>query len=135
MIVAIATLSFVAWIYLVAVHSGFWWADQRLSPTTSEPTYWPSVVAIVPARNEAPTIGACVRALLAQDYPGSFRVVVVDDHSDDGTGDLARAAVDGDGVRLHVIPAPELESGWTGKLSALQAGIEEAVREGGVEFF
>ena len=50
------------------------------------------VTAVVPARDEAATIGATVASLLAQDYPGEFRLIVVDDRSSDGTGDLARAA-------------------------------------------
>src|ERR1700692_1888179 len=117
----IALLSLAAWIYLVAFHRGFWRADQRLPSAIPDPRLWPSVTAIVPARNEAPTIGACVGGLLAQDYPGAFRVIVVDDHSDDGTGDLARGVASDSphGNRLTVLAAPALESGWTGKLWAL----------------
>ena len=47
---------------------------------------------MVPARNEADVIQRSIGSLLAQDYPGAFRVVLVDDQSDDGTGDLARGA-------------------------------------------
>ncbi len=46
---------------------------------------------MVPARNEADVIQRSIASLLAQDYPGDFKVVLVDDQSDDGTGDLARA--------------------------------------------
>ena len=49
------------------------------------------MVAVVPARNEADVIQRSIGSLLAQDYPGDFRIVLVDDQSDDGTGDLARA--------------------------------------------
>lgn len=119
--VTLAFLSLLAWVYLSAVHWGFWRADQRLPQAVPELEAWPSVVAVVPARNEAPSIAACVGALMAQDYPGDFRVIVVDDHSEDGTGDLARGA--GNVSRLTVMTAPELQAGWTGKLSALNAGV------------
>ena len=116
-------LAFFAWLYLVLAHHGFWRADQKLPLAPPVPTSWPPVTAVVPARNEAPTIGACVAALLAQDYAGDLRVIVVDDDSADGTGDVARQAGD---ARLTVIQAPPLAPGWTGKLSALQAGVAEA---------
>ena len=46
----------------------------------------PSVAIVVPARDEAEAIGAALRSLLTQDYPGPFRVILVDDGSTDGTG-------------------------------------------------
>ena len=48
------------------------------------------MVAVVPARDEADVIQRSIGSLLAQDYPGDFRIVLVDDQRDDGTGDLAR---------------------------------------------
>ena len=88
------------------------------------PVAWPAVAALVPARDEAEVIGAAVTALLAQDYPGPFQVVLIDDHSSDGTAALARRAAAAAGVpgRFRVVSAPELPPGWTGKLWALQAG-------------
>jgi hypothetical protein len=59
---------------------------------------------LVPARNEAANIADCVRSLAE---PGE--VVVLDDESTDGTGDLARAA----GVRVVVGSPPP--AGWLGK--------------------
>ena len=47
---------------------------------------------MVPARDEADVIGRAIGSLVAQDYPGSFRIVLVDDGSSDGTADVARAA-------------------------------------------
>ncbi len=49
--------------------------------------------AIVPARNEADVIERTLSSLLAQDYPGPFAITIVDDRSDDGTGELARATL------------------------------------------
>jgi glycosyltransferase involved in cell wall biosynthesis len=54
------------------------------------PSRWPRVVAIIPARNEAATIGETTSALLRQDYPGEFSFIVVDDHSEDETARIAR---------------------------------------------
>ncbi len=120
MIGLVALFGLAAWTYLLLFHHGFWRADQRL-PKQAEPlTTWPSVVAIVPARNEAETIAAVAAALCAQDYAGDFRVIIVDDSSSDGTADLARTAV---GHRLDVLTAPPLPAGWTGKLAALNTGI------------
>ncbi len=59
----------------------------------TEPLPW--VTLLVAARNEAPVIAGTVAALVSQDYGGGtprFDVLVVDDGSADGTGDLARSA-------------------------------------------
>jgi hopene-associated glycosyltransferase HpnB len=126
----LAALALVAWIYLLAFHGRFWRADQRLPRDlpAPAPAPWPSVVAVVPARNEAGVIGEAVASLLGQDYPGDFRVVLVDDHSDDGTADAARAAAaksDRAGA-LTIVPARPLQAGWTGKLNAMASGVEAA---------
>ena len=73
----------------------------------------PRVSILVPARNEALNIEACVRSLLAQDYP-AFQVHVLDDHSTDGTGDIVRrlGLDEGNGGLLKGADLPE---GWVGK--------------------
>ena len=55
-----------------------------------DPAHWPEVVAVIPARDEADVIARSIGSLLAQDYPGSFRVLLVDDSSSDGTAAIAR---------------------------------------------
>jgi hopene-associated glycosyltransferase HpnB len=82
-------------------------------------------VAIVPARDEASVIGTSIASLLAQDYPGDFAVVLVDDHSTDGTADVARTAAAGKGDRLTIVSARPLPPGWTGKLWALSEGVRQ----------
>ena len=86
---------------------------------------WPSVVAIVPARNEAETIGKVVTGLVQQDYSGAFSIVVVDDHSEDATVDLAMriAREDPTEGRVRLARASALPQGWTGKLWALNEGV------------
>ena len=84
----------VAWVYLLAGHGGFWRTDQRLPGRWSrgwQPERWPSVVAVVPARDEAAILPVTLPSLLAQDYPGEFAVLLVDDGSTDGTAEVAAA--------------------------------------------
>jgi Glycosyltransferases, probably involved in cell wall biogenesis len=92
-----------------------------VSPEITDPA--PLVSIIVPARNERRNIERCVSSLLAARYP-SFEVIVVDDHSSDGTGDLARAFAARDD-RVRVVDSPELPEGWFGKqwACATAAGI------------
>ncbi len=92
---------------------------------------WPGVVAVVPARNEADCIERSLRSLEAQDYPGAFRIVVVDDQSTDETAGLVREVAS---ARITVISGGPRTAGWTGKLWALSQGI--AAAEGSAsEFF
>src|SRR5205823_3376889 len=67
------------------------------------------------------------RSLLAQDYPGPFRIVLVDDGSTDGTGATARALADS---RLAVLTGRPRPAGWSGKLWAVAQGVAEATRTG-----
>jgi len=115
----IGALALLAWAVLLFFRGGFWRADQRLD-AVPEYSDWPEVVAIIPARDEARTIGEVVRRHQASDYPGGYQVLAVDDGSSDGTGLIAREE------GAHVIAAPPLPPGWSGKLWALQAGIAEA---------
>lgn len=84
----------------------------------------PLVSLIVPARNEASYIVACVRSLLAQDYP-RFEVIVVDDCSEDGTGALVAQLADTD-ARLTVVRGAPLPEGWLGKAHAISQGYGRA---------
>ncbi|HET7456004.1 MAG TPA: glycosyltransferase family 2 protein [Gemmatimonadaceae bacterium] len=93
-----------------------------VSPTS--PAAAPLVSVIVPARDEARSIERCLRSLIATRYP-HVEFVVVDDHSSDGTGDLARRASEGD-PRLRVVVPPPLPDGWMGKQWACATGAELA---------
>lgn len=76
----------------------------------------PLVSVLVPARNEATNIVACLDGLLAQDYP-NFEILVLDDGSTDGTGDLARRLLEPAGAGRVLQGAP-LPHGWAGKCHA-----------------
>ena len=116
---ALALLSLLAWVYLAACHGGFWRDGERLA--AARPAAFPPVAAVVPARDEAGCVAAGVGSLLAQDYPGPFRVVLVDDGSTDGTAAIARALPGAE--RLTVLQGTPRPPGWAGKLWAVQQGV------------
>jgi len=84
----------------------------------------PLVSVVIPARNERRNVETCVRSVLAAAYP-RLEVIVVDDHSTDGTGDIARGVAASDS-RLRVIEAPPLPPDWFGKQWACAAGARAA---------
>jgi chlorobactene glucosyltransferase len=84
----------------------------------------PLVSVIVPARNEARNIEACVRSILGTTWP-RMEVIVVNDHSSDGTGEIARA-VGATDARVAVIDNPDLPVGWFGKQWACHNGAHVA---------
>ncbi|TLM99095.1 MAG: glycosyltransferase [Actinobacteria bacterium] len=98
-------------------------ADVEADPRTA----WPSVTAIVPARDEADRIGPALTSRLADDYP-NLEMVVIDDRSTDGTGDAARAVAAAD-TRVRVLRVHELPPGWLGKTHALHDGVARASGE------
>ena len=89
-----------------------------------------AIAVVIPARDEADSIAATVRSLLEQQFVKQVHVFVVDDHSSDGTAQVARQSAQGcDGQdSLTVITGSTLPAGWTGKLWAVQQGIHEALK-------
>jgi hopene-associated glycosyltransferase HpnB len=122
-VLGLAGLALAVWIYLLVGRGMFWMMRER-DGGEAPLEAWPSVTAIVPARNEAETIAQSIGSLLSQDYPGAFRIVLVDDQSTDGTAEIARA-LDRTG-RLTVLTGAPLPDGWTGKLWAMKQGIAQA---------
>ncbi len=116
----IAGLAALLWVYLLLGHGRFWQAGPVLAP--GRPAATPAVAVVIPARDEAQTIEPVLRSLLAQDYPGPFRVILVDDESADGTGARARALTD---PRLTVLSGKPRPVGWSGKLWAVAQGVAE----------
>ncbi|HEY4979239.1 MAG TPA: glycosyltransferase [Candidatus Acidoferrum sp.] len=124
----LAALSLLIWIALTFFRGAFWQVRRFNADLAAPdlPTVWPKVLAIVPARNEAETIARVVESILKQTFPGEYRLIVVDDHSEDSTASLAEQSAHfaGAAARLNIVSATALPTGWTGKLWALQQGVE-----------
>jgi chlorobactene glucosyltransferase len=79
---------------------------------------------VIPARNESRNIERCLRSVLSSDYP-RLELIVVDDGSTDGTGDIARGMAAGD-TRVRVIETGALPEGWFGKQWACETGAKNS---------
>jgi hopene-associated glycosyltransferase HpnB len=131
--VAASLIPLAIWAYLLFGRGWFWLCGERddsgaaANKVRNEADVWPSLVAIIPARDEADMIAHSVGSLLRQDYSGSFSVVVVDDQSTDGTAAVASTAASDAGAaeRLKIVTGNGPPPGWTGKLSAMRQGLAE----------
>jgi hopene-associated glycosyltransferase HpnB len=126
----IGIITLAIWLHLFFGRGWFWRAQIfdadkiRIEP----PDVWPRIVAVVPARNEAETIGEVVTSLVQQNYPGPFSIVIVDDHSEDETSAIASRVAEEQAAqgRVQIVAASPLSDGWTGKLWALNTGVISA---------
>jgi hopene-associated glycosyltransferase HpnB len=131
MVLAIALLSGVIWVYLVLGRGQFWRTRpvllDRAMVVEPPAMVWPSVAIVIPARNEAAMLPHTLEPLLNQDYPGICTIYLVDDQSEDGTGAIAEElAIVHPGIPCKIIQSQPLPAGWTGKLWALHQGLEAA---------
>ncbi len=112
------------WLYLLLLRGFFW----RVQITVAPPVPAARIVAVVPARDEGHTVARAVRSLLTQSDI-DLSVILVDDASTDDTVLQARAAADwcSSPERLTILSGAPLPPGWTGKLWAVQQGIERAL--------
>lgn len=130
---ALAFVSLAVWLVLVFGRGGFWRVGPDLLPAApSSVADAATVLAIVPARDEAAILGETLPTLLAQDGASRFHVLLVDDGSEDGTDAAAwhAAELTGFGERLSVLRAASPPPGWAGKLWALQQGLDWAREQG-----
>ncbi|MDE1177384.1 MAG: glycosyltransferase [Edaphobacter sp.] len=86
----------------------------------------PSITVIVPARNEAEALSACLQSLLAQDYP-NLQIIAVDDRSTDATGSIIDQLAAANPQRLKTIRVMELPEGWLGKTHAMALAARHAI--------
>jgi GT2 family glycosyltransferase len=86
----------------------------------------PTVTVIVPARNEAAGVAACVGSLLRQDY-SRMRVVAVDDRSTDATGEILDGLAREHSNQLEVLHVTALPQGWLGKTHAMAMAARHAM--------
>lgn len=117
----LALLAALIWLGLLFAHGRFWQSGPELPAAT--PATAPAVAVVIPARDEAETIGAVLASLGRQDYPGELRIVVVDDRSTDATAAIARGLAD---PRIVLLSGSETPAGWSGKLWAVAQGIADA---------
>jgi hopene-associated glycosyltransferase HpnB len=117
---AVTGVSLAAWLALTMGHGRFWRTSIRLPPSPDPSGSWPSVVAVVPARNEADVLPTTLPSLLRQRYPGRWHVIVVDDDSSDGTGALAAD------LGAEVVTGTGPPPGWAGKPAAMHRGVQAA---------
>ena len=115
---ALGVLVCATWLYLLLFRGHFWWMRDGAfmpSPGGSSAT----VAAVIPARNEFPSVAWALSTLSAQRYPNSLAIILVDDHSTDNTAAIASRYA-------TVIQSAPLPPGWTGKLWAVSQGIAQA---------
>ena len=130
----VATASLAAWVVLACGRGRFWEAKVDAQRGATGGSHAPKrVEVIVPARNEAATIGPAVASLVAQRYDGPLAITLVDDESTDDTAAIARRAIEAspERSRFSIAPGRALHAPWTGKLNALDAGVAFVERERG----
>ncbi len=98
---------------------------RQLREGLQDPTTFPLLSILIPARNEERNIGACLETILSQDYP-NLEVLVYDDHSTDQTAEVVRKIQRKD-PRVRLLPTVPLPPGWAGKTHAC-AQLAEAAR-------
>ncbi len=122
-------LSLVTWIGLLLGRGLFWCPAPRLRPPRAgEGMCTNSVVAVIPARDEAKVLPDTLPTVLAQDYRGTLRAILVDDRSKDETRHVASSLGDSASHedRLTVFVGEPLPQGWSGKVWAMSQGVAEA---------
>ncbi len=130
-ILSLTLLSLVIWIFLLLFWGQFWRVNHQLEANKDKDidnNILPTVCVIIPARNEADVIPVSLRSLLLQDYPGNFTIFLVDDQSSDGTANVAQQvayALDKT-PQLQIVTSTSLPPGWTGKLWAMEQGLQTA---------
>lgn len=123
----IACLSLIVWLFLLLFWGQFWRSNSRLDLDTAELRSYPTVWAIIPARNEAEVLPTSLPSLLDLDYAGSFSVVLVDDNSSDRTSIIAREiAAKLEPAKMEIISGKPLPNNWKGKLWAIKQGLDFA---------
>lgn len=127
-------LSFVVGWFIFAIWVGLIWRLfqpgfelESVASAYPEPENWPKVSIIVPARNEAHAISACLEKLLAQDYP-YLEIIAVNDRSQDATGEKMTSWANQD-ERLKVVTLTDKPTDWLGKTHAIWQGVQIATGE------
>ena len=127
MLIGTALLTVLIWGYLLLLRGDFW--RIKAAPCISlEGPIRLKVAVIVPARNEADVVARSVTSLLRQDGLYTVHIFLVDDGSTDGTAQAALDAANhiGQARRITIVQGEPVPSGWSGKVWAMQQGVEQA---------
>jgi len=120
----VVTPGLLIWLGILLLPSRPWATAERLDSGTDEPVDLSDITVIIPARNEAGHIHQTLRALTLQGI--ALSVILVDDQSTDATAERARQThLD----RLTIISGAALPPGWSGKLWALQQGLDKVTSD------
>lgn len=129
MLTAAGILTLLIWLYLFFVHGQFWRISKIVAarPQTAQASM--RIAAVIPARDEADVVNRCISSLLRQSGNHSVHIFLVDDASSDATAQVAREAAQAAARPddLTVISGRPLPPGWSGKLWAVQQGVEQAL--------
>ena len=125
-LVVLASLSLFIWLFLLIFWGNFWRSNQYIDENYPKLKSYPTVCAIVPARNEAEAIERSLTSLLTQKYSGDFYIALVDDNSCDRTAEIATETARqlNKTHQLKIISGKPLMTGWKGKLWAMNQGID-----------
>jgi cellulose synthase/poly-beta-1,6-N-acetylglucosamine synthase-like glycosyltransferase len=98
---------------LATAHTAYNLKRLRRPPVDPAPVLEP-VSVLLPVRDEAPRVGACLRALMAQRQVENLEILVLDDESTDATVDIVRR-IAADDPRVRIWTGRPLPPGWLGK--------------------
>lgn len=122
---AFATLSLaVVYVFIVVKYRSNW---QTTPDWAAPPNYVPKIKisVIIPARNEAEKLPACLNSIATQTYPASlFEVFVLDDESEDNTLSLAQNIAKSH-TNVHVVCLEE-----DGKTASTSSHKKKAIETG-----
>ena len=130
-LIILISLSLFIWLFLLFFWGDFWRSNQYIDRNYPELESYPTVWAIVPARDEAEVIEQSVKSLLNQKYLGKFSIILIDDNSSDRTAEIAQKTAEQINKKewLKIIPGKPLTPGWKGKLWAMNQGIDYAKQQ------
>ncbi len=116
-----------AWVFLIKSMTDSFRFTPYLDKFENTSKSHPKVSIILPARNEEEFIGKCLDSLIKQDYE-NYEIVVIDDSSNDATGEIISEYAKRDSKIIPVSARPKPE-GWVGKNWACMEGYKKATGE------
>lgn len=117
-------------LFFAAVPAYFHWRNRSVfRPATGTPSEPPPLSVLIPARNEAANIEACIGSVLAAAGERiDLEVVALDDASEDDTAAIVERLAAAD-PRIRLVPGVGLPAGWNGKQHACQRLAEAATHD------